>query len=232
MYELLGRARSRSDRLAKPFRQPSASKELLGLAWVVLRMHVGHAPRSYRVDLDDGLLVENSVVWHSRRKDKEAAGRQRLGLARVGLLAHPQPRCSRDDCDNLVHRVEVRRVSPPAETSRRRCPAPKPAPAAPKTAAPQLMQPRSRGSCNSGKGGGESLSRFSPEPSKWFRLSVPDNLRCEADQPGSQRARRVSAADPQQTSFRRVRKRSCCDVVALTWRSFPPVHGCSPRGGR
>ena len=83
MYESLGRARSRSDRLAKPFRQPSASKELLGLAWVVLRMHVGHAPRSYRVDLDDGLLVENSVVWHSRRKDKEAAGRQRLGLARV-----------------------------------------------------------------------------------------------------------------------------------------------------
>src|SRR6185369_10732721 len=75
---------------AEPFRQPGAAKESLAVAWIVLRVHVGHSPRPYRVDLDDRLLFEKGVVRHSRRHEEEAAGRQNFGLARIGLLAHPK----------------------------------------------------------------------------------------------------------------------------------------------
>ena len=111
---------------------------------------------SYRVDLDDGLLVEMaSVAFQADRSKKLPAARPWVFLDRPSC---PSP--TRDVPEMTVTtssiRVEVRRksvalsgnltrianspffdgspindwrVSPPAETSRRRCPAPKPAPA-------------------------------------------------------------------------------------------------------
>src|SRR5262249_57118696 len=68
---------------------------------IVRRVDVGEAPRTRAVEPDDRVLVGKGKVRQAGRKGEEAARRQRLTLALVGLLTHSEAEGAGDDGDDL-----------------------------------------------------------------------------------------------------------------------------------
>src|ERR1700728_3663964 len=65
-------------------------------ARVVLRVDVSDLPRAYIVELDHRLLVHGHEVRGVGRERDEASRRHSSGLARIGLLTHPDTEGPRD----------------------------------------------------------------------------------------------------------------------------------------
>src|SRR5205823_11253418 len=77
-------AGSPSSRYSRPIRDQLH----LPLAWVIRRVDVGQAPRTDRVDLNDGLALRPAAVVLALGHDREAAGPERLARALVEAVAH------------------------------------------------------------------------------------------------------------------------------------------------
>src|SRR5262245_47605740 len=98
----------------RPFKRqrpsPGASALLSTLARrVVCGIHIRELPRSYSVQLDDGLTFRPGKMVHARRHGAEATNRQATTTFGVERVAHAQKECALNHGDVLDNRVEVRR---------------------------------------------------------------------------------------------------------------------------
>src|SRR5437899_9984007 len=76
---------------------------------IVARLHVREEERSFAADLEDRLTASRGIVMRVRRCRNETAGRQRLRLAHVDGVAHPDQERARQHGDVLVRRMKMRR---------------------------------------------------------------------------------------------------------------------------
>jgi hypothetical protein len=75
---------------------------------IVLRVDVGESWTD-GADLYQRFFVHEDIVRSARRKDEETACGQRLGLALIGGLSHPQLELPRNYRDDFVDRMHMRR---------------------------------------------------------------------------------------------------------------------------
>src|SRR6266850_4279608 len=71
------------------------------LAWIVLRVDVGNAPRPGALELDHRVLLGEVIVGHTGREREQAARGQNLRLGAISRFTHAQANRSRNHGDNL-----------------------------------------------------------------------------------------------------------------------------------